>query len=157
MTQHGPSLLPSLTLLCSQRFASGQNDSVLQAFPHNFRMVAGNPDLRTYNASDLAQQAIQMTCIEGTQADPKAHLPPTNCPWGLRAEITFPGCWDGVNLDSPDHKSHVSYPVNMPDNGPCPDSHPVHIPTLHMEVLWSVDDFKDRWYGDSQPFVFSDG
>ena len=22
----------------------------------------------------------------------------------------FPQCWDGVNLDSPDHKSHMAYP-----------------------------------------------
>jgi hypothetical protein len=27
----------------------------------------------------------------------------------LRASIEFPSCWDGTNLDSPDHTSHVTF------------------------------------------------
>jgi hypothetical protein len=48
-------------------------------------------------------------------------------------------CWDGVNLDSPDHKSHIAYPTAGPasfhtDGGACPASHPVKIPQLMLEV-----------------------
>lgn len=48
-------------------------------------------------------------------------------------------CWDGKNLDSPDHKTHVAYPTNGPasfdtDGGACPSSHPVKIPQLMLEV-----------------------
>ena len=35
---------------------------------------------------------------------------PETCTGGLRAEVTFPSCWDGLNLDSADHKSHMAYP-----------------------------------------------
>lgn len=46
----------------------------------------------------------------------------------MRAQIVFPSCWDGVNLDSEDHKSHMSYPVGgAPDSGDCPSSHPVKV------------------------------
>lgn len=50
-------------------------------------------------------------------------------------------CWDGQNLDSPDHKSHVAYPVTGPQTftgtsvgGDCPSTHPVKIPQLMLEV-----------------------
>jgi hypothetical protein len=47
-------------------------------------------------------------------------------------EISFPQCWDGVNLDSPDHKSHMAYPDyrNRPARSTCPASHPVPIPEI---------------------------
>ena len=34
-------------------------------------------------------------------------LPKAQCKGGIRSNLLFPTCWDGVNLDSPDHKSHV--------------------------------------------------
>ena len=62
----------------------------------------------------------------------------------MRAEVFFPSCWDGVNLDSPDHKSHLSYPIQNFNSGDCPDSHPVHLVSLFFEMLVSVDQF-DYW------------
>ena len=52
--------------------------------------------------------------------------------------LTFSSCWDGKNLDSPDHKAHVAYPTKGPANflstGDCPSTHPVKIPQLMLEV-----------------------
>jgi hypothetical protein len=39
-------------------------------------------------------------------------FPNQPCPYGLRINNFFPTCWDGVNVDSWDHKSHVAYPSN---------------------------------------------
>ncbi len=39
----------------------------------------------------------------------------------LESYLDFPQCWNGRDLDSPDHKSHMAYPVN----GDCPATHPV--------------------------------
>lgn len=94
-------------------------------------------------------------------------------------------CWDGVNVDSADHKSHVSkymhpefyvptdakaflntpppaYPVGgtFEQNSPCPDTHPVKLPQLFYEIVWDTREFNDQgdWPEDgSQPFVFSFG
>jgi len=61
-------------------------------------------------------------------------------------------------MDSDDHKSHVSYPVDGNyDGGRCPKSHPVHLVTLFYEVYYDTKSFKDKWYGDGQPFVFANG
>jgi hypothetical protein len=48
-------------------------------------------------------------------------------------------CWDGKNLDSPNHQDHVAHPVDGPNqfaivNKTCPASHPVQIPQLMYEV-----------------------
>ena len=60
------------------------------------------------------------------------------------AEIDVCSCWDGKNLDSPDHKSHVAYPVagaqtftGSSVGGACPSTHPVKIPQIMLEVRLS--------------------
>ena len=49
--------------------------------------------------------------------------------------MTFGQCWDGHNLDSQDHKTHVAYGVE----GNCPPSHPVALPRI--EVIVSYREF----------------
>lgn len=44
--------------------------------------------------------------------------------------MTFPDCWDGENVDSDDHKSHMAH--SGPDG--CPDDHPVAVPELEFVV-----------------------
>jgi hypothetical protein len=78
----------------------------------------------------------------------------TNCPNGLRAQIFFPGCWDGMNLDSSDHKSHMAYPDGI-DNGYCPSSHPVHLISIFYEVWFNVAPFNQL--NDGGRFVLANG
>ena len=70
-------------------------------------------------------------------------LPKAPCVGGIRSVITFPTCWDGVNTDTPDHKSHVAYPISgnqdsAPDGGVCPSTHPVKVPQVMLETIWDV-------------------
>ncbi|KAI1170984.1 WSC domain-containing protein [Nemania sp. FL0916] len=126
----------------------------LVAFPKGFRMVAGTQDSRNYTDT-LEQRAISFVCL-GTEGPATSELPNKNCPDGLRTQLIMPSCWDGQNLGSPDHKSHMAYPSGL-DNGVCPNTHPKRFITLFYEVTWNVDHFKDNWYGNTQPFVFSNG
>lgn len=65
------------------------------------------PHNRTYNASNFEDQAMSHVCLEGPNTGDTPQM--THLPCGrLRAETFFPSCWDGQNLDSADHKSHVS-------------------------------------------------
>ncbi|KAI0074287.1 WSC-domain-containing protein [Panus rudis PR-1116 ss-1] len=110
--------------------------------PKGLRMLAGDPNRRTYNASSFADQAISYVCLDydnNHAGDPDWAERPNffthQCPGGLRAQVFFPSCWDGKNLDSPDHKSHMSYPVENYNGGHCPPSHPVHIISLFYEMF----------------------
>lgn len=100
----------------------GQN-SAANALPVGFRMIAQD------SKSRVPQSKSHFEC-NGAQT---STIP--NCPNGeLRQVIAFPQCWDGVNLDSPDHRSHVVYA----NSGSCPASHPVHFPEITMIVKYSV-------------------
>lgn len=58
----------------------------------------------------------------------------------LWMQVFFPQCWDGTNLDSPDHKSHMAYPGYYPGlpNPGCPADHPVGIPEITLHVLYPI-------------------
>ena len=70
-------------------------------------------------------------------------------------------CWDGKNLDSPDHKSHISYPTGSFEMGSaCPASHPVKIPQVMYEIMFDTRQFNNLadWPEDgSQPFYWAMG
>jgi hypothetical protein len=70
-----------------------------------------------------------------------------NCPVGnkLGAVINAPQCWDGKNLDSPDHRSHVGYPsYGTWGYLKCPMTHPYVIPSFTMGVWYTTDADLDR-------------
>jgi len=153
------SLVPDggLTVYYLSRAGTGnQSNPDFKAFPPGFRMVAGNPSRRNFSGS-IEDQAVSYACLAETP-NKESNLFPTDhlfCKNGLRAQIFFPMCWNGKDLDSPDHKSHLAYPIEMYNNGNCPDTHPVRIPGLFFEAFYSVDKFP---HGDGrQPFVWSCG
>ncbi|KAF9478863.1 hypothetical protein BDN70DRAFT_879454 [Pholiota conissans] len=132
------------------------------AFPDDFRMLSGDPTLRTYDPNSHAQQAITFLCLDFNGVSTKHNeLPSTSCPSGIRAQINFPSCWDGKNLDSPDHKSHVAFLSNGPDSGTCSDPNfPVVLPRIFIEVYWSSNSFdsvRSQAMNSTQPFVYSYG
>jgi len=133
-----------------------------KAFPDDFRMISGNPTLRSYDANSHAQQAVSFLCLafQGTTTR-HTGLPEGNCPSGIRSQINFPSCWDGKNMDSPDHKSHVAFKSGGPDSGSCTDPNfPVTIPRIFIEVYWSTNSFdsvRPQAANPNQPFVFASG
>ena len=74
--------------------------------------------------------------------------------------LTIISCWDGKNLDSPDHQSHMYATTKeaFAPAGPCPASHPVRMPQVAYETLWDTTSFNSMFPKDgSQPFVLSFG
>ncbi|KDR78699.1 hypothetical protein GALMADRAFT_64058 [Galerina marginata CBS 339.88] len=132
------------------------------AFPDDFRMLSGDPTLRTYDPNSFAQQAVTFLCLDFNGVSTKHNeLPAKECPSGIRAQINFPSCWDGKNLDSADHKSHVAFLSGGPDTGTCSDPNfPVVLPRIFIEVYWGSADFdnvRSQARNTSQPFVYSYG
>ena len=118
--------------------------SKVTAFKPGFRMLVGDVN---YRDREQARDFRQLTYIcmknEGTRAPESLEFPKEPCPSGIMANHRFPTCWDGVNLDSPDHKSHTAYAIGAGPNdagptGKCPASHPVVIPQVMYEVMWDV-------------------
>jgi hypothetical protein len=87
------------------------------------------------------------------------YFPRKPCGGGWRVTVTFPSCWDGVNLDSPDHKSHIAYPPSgsFEMGSACPSTHPVKIPQVMYEIMFDTRQFNNvnDWPADgSSPFYW---
>jgi hypothetical protein len=117
-----------------------------QGIPEGLRMIAGSPTKST-PAGPGDRFAFRFKCIGPTENDKYGSEIP-NCELGASVwqEIFFPQCWDGKNLDSPDHKSHMSYTVLVPDPSSdkgwfmrvCPATHPVVIPEISFNVVYTA-------------------
>ena len=89
-----------------------------------------------------------------------SEFPAKMCPGGIRATVIFPSCWDGKNLDSPNHQTHMAYPPGSKGglaNSQCPSTHPVRVPQVMYEIMWDTRPFNNAKYfqGGKQPFVYS--
>lgn len=122
-------------------------------------MTVGSPTTSSI-ANSSAQPGLRYTCLQTilTRGYETPDFPKEPCPAGIMAIHHFPACWDGVNLDSPDHQSHMYSTTRgaFQEAGPCPASHPVRVPQLAYETMWNTTAFADMWPADgSQPFVWS--
>ncbi|KAL2270793.1 hypothetical protein VTJ83DRAFT_164 [Remersonia thermophila] len=143
-------------------FDTAQRSSVT-AFKPGFRMFIG--DATASNREQVRRyRQLTYTCMEnwGSRAPESVGFPKGPCKLGIMANHRFPTCWDGVNLDSPNHQDHVAYPESgtFESGGKCPPTHPVRLPQILLETVWDTSRFnnKDDWPEDgSQPFVWSNG
>ena len=102
----------------------------VQPFPQALRFVVGSP------TATLAEFRDSPGTVEGFECGDisRSWDIPTSCVAGSQVNVRYqsPSCWDGVNLDSPNHKSHMSYPVG----GYCPATHPVAVPMLEFKIAF---------------------
>jgi hypothetical protein len=98
-------------------------------FPAGLKMIAGDAHARTAQSTDVA--------FWSCAAAGRSTTIPT-CPGsrrgGLQLHVSFPDCWHGKRLDSPDHKSHMAYS----SGDACADSHPVEVPALSLVISYPV-------------------
>ncbi|KAI9682422.1 MAG: hypothetical protein M1829_000214 [Trizodia sp. TS-e1964] len=151
-----------------------------KAFPNGFKMLAGDKTLRNFTwpvpdppKSDwhgdetsqfaLSQKALGFNCLDytpGKTPEPSLfrHFMPeksfldANCKNGLRLELMFPSCWNGNDLDSPNHKSHMAYP-SLVNTGDCPPGFGTRLVSLFYETIWDTYAFR----GQSGQFILSSG
>jgi hypothetical protein len=130
--------------------ANPQYEGKAIGLPNGIRFIFG---FNMLNPSDSPTGAAYFNC-DGPTAVPGhyANLPAAlaNCPAGNRvgALIEAPECWDGKNLDSPTHRTHVAYP-GYGDWGylKCPAGYPYVIPTFKMGAWYSIaaGDDTSKW------------
>lgn len=150
----------------------------IQPFPEGFEVLAGDTRLRNFSGPvpdpptsswgpedmtqvALGQKSLGFNCLNYNRAPegsryrhfmPDKEYMDANCADGIRAEIFFPSCWNGKDVKSDDHKSHVAYP-NLIDGGKCPEGYETRLPSLFYETIWNTNAFN----GKSGSFVWSNG
>jgi hypothetical protein len=119
---------PALPYMTRAYYRAGTRDTTkLHTIPFGLEMVAGDAMATKQQSAGVAGFQCR---IEGEgQTVPKQALPPQCGSRALlEASVVFPNCWDGKNLDSADHKSHMAYTKNYV----CDAAHPVQLPQLTL-------------------------
>jgi hypothetical protein len=108
----------------------GVQNADVQPFPAGLRVIAGDP----MATAETPWGPARFTCDGGEIGWPST-IPDCGTGPGHQLVMTvgFPQCWDGVNLDSPDHKSHMAYASNG-----CPASHPVALPAITYNIHYAL-------------------
>jgi hypothetical protein len=115
------------------------NPRSIQPLPEGLRMVSGDASNATPGSI-----AARFKCNGGpNNSNDQYGSAIPNCDAGAEViqEIFFPQCWDGRNLDAPDHRSHMSYAVRQaqwPYAYACPSSHPVALPEITFNIAYVV-------------------
>ncbi|MEZ5734621.1 MAG: DUF1996 domain-containing protein [Novosphingobium sp.] len=130
--------------------------------PRGLRFIFGF-DVTRPDDPQPENKHFSFLCVEGwSPVTDHADFASTarNCHVGqwIKASISSPECWDGVHLDVPDHRSHLSYMKRDESTGwveKCPSTHPYLIPQFTMGVSYSVvaGDDPTLWYLASDHMV----
>jgi hypothetical protein len=109
--------------------------SSVQVLPTGLKMIAGDKNWTNVSQN---QARVWWTCDGGPGPSYSATIP--DCSVRVELIVIFPQCWDGKRLDSPDHKSHMSYPIysNATNGSVCPTTYPVVVPEITEEFFWPV-------------------
>jgi hypothetical protein len=97
--------------------------------PQGLRIVVG-----TASAANPDQNpAARWSCV-GQGPSSRDFM---NCPPGTKLEtyLDFPTCWNGRDLDSPNHKDHMAFAPGLV----CPSSHPVVLPRTVFLITYPVN------------------
>ena len=101
----------------------------VQAFPANLEMIAGSAAARAPQSTDVTF----WTCGRRGGVRRSSSIP-TCEEQSLRLVVNFPNCWNGTQLDSANHQSHLAYS----SDGVCPSTHPVEVPAIQLQVFYGV-------------------
>lgn len=128
-TRDGRPLVPDTIFNYYKGGYLGVRPEDFRPWPQGLRMLAG--DAMNDRIPESWARRYRWSCsgVSGQHGS----IPAGCTPGGeLIFEIAFPQCWDGKNLDAPDHKSHMAYA-----NGRgCPASHPHAIPEITYVVFF---------------------
>lgn len=127
------------------RSLRGNSDGQMP-MPNGMRMIAG--DAKKKVPTPRGAQG-QFYCafygpgdLDGVARSDNGNWPICGQPATLHFMMQFPDCWDGKNLDSPNHKDHVAFGT---DRG-CPAAHPVRIPAITFDIQYGAKGSKAGYY-----------
>ena len=108
--------------VASLAYFQALGDGPVAEMPIDLKMVAGG------------KANVRWACFDHGMSNAKSNQP-RFCAREqfLSVGVKFPECWNGTDLDSVDHRSHMAYAT--PDNI-CPTTHPVKVPRLTFWVLY---------------------
>jgi Domain of unknown function (DUF1996) len=127
LLDHGTMVTPTKAV-AYYRPGVGVDPATVEPYPFGLMMLGGDPHAEVAQSLDV----VAWSCGTGSV---RAETPPDCAPGrSLRLAVSFPDCWDGERVDSPDHVDHMA----RSREGACPESHPVPLPQLLLAISYPV-------------------
>lgn len=127
-----PTLLHHGKMVTPQRMQAYYHISEFtRHFPAGLSYIVGSPGTQVTDG-------VRARWICGGDGDDQVYRFAVSCEQDeyLMAAVSFPGCWDGVNLTAEDYGAHMAY---SDEEGRCPSSHPIHVPQLDLFIQWDCN------------------
>jgi len=151
-TTNAPIILIDTALFYYKSGFGGVKPEDIKPPPKGLRMLAGNPKAVNASQASATSYVCHVPSLGHSNGMPWQKAIP-NCKAGdeLMVVVQFPQCWDGKNLDSPNHQDHMA----SPNNG-CPASHPVPIPSISLNMWFKVtaNNQTNKWRLSSDNYAF---
>jgi hypothetical protein len=111
-------------------YLRGRGRGRVVAFPAGLKLIAGSSQATAAQPLAITGWKCAGAVGQGLTAEPGA------CPAGTDnvLVVRFPQCWNGRDLDSADHQTHLAYLVG----GRCPAGFPVRLPQLSLNVHYQL-------------------
>ena len=102
----------------------------ITAFPAGLKVITGDSHATTPQPTSILGWKCASQLAGGLSSTPRV------CPANVNQVLVmrFPDCWNGRDLDSADHKSHLAIRVR----GVCPAGFPVALPRLSLNVHYRL-------------------
>jgi hypothetical protein len=129
----GQQIVP--TRINARYAAGGKDPATIQPFPQGLKIIAGSKILAGGGIEPGSDKYLKWGCKNGPNNPNKRFY--MNCgSTEATANVEFPDCWDGVNLDSDDHREHMTYSTGNPSH--CPENW-VSLPSLSIKVHYGTN------------------
>lgn len=124
-------------------YSAGVSDvNSIWAPPMGLKIVAGSPATTpavAAQSTSIARWHCQSWNSSDAAGGPwSSTIPECAAPDMLRLDIFFPSCWNGSNLDSADHASHMAYPIASGNAVTCPSTHPYPIVRVSFHFAYPL-------------------
>lgn len=131
-TTDGSAIVPYDIAVYYKTGFGGVKSEDIKPVPAGLKLVSGKASSKT----EAEAQVGRFSCIGGVNGVGWQKTIPSNCYQDndMVMEVAFPQCWDGINLDSPDHQSHMAEATGSG----CPKDHPVAIPAISYEIKYRL-------------------
>ena len=127
-----PALFDEETLMTPDKVVAyyragvGVDPLSVRPYPQGLKIIAGNASAQAAQSNAV----VAWTC--GVSIERLVTPPTCSEARPLRMLITFPDCWNGTQVDAPDHFSHMAYS----SHGACPADRPTAVPQLQLSIVY---------------------